>query len=627
MNSKQKEYWKMSRLWLIVLLLTSCGTPSSPDLFSSSQSNRATAQALEQQAQYQEMFLTATAEAPILSITSTAAAFAMQQSYAEATSTAGAQTQSAGMTATAQSWTTTPNATSTAMFLALNAQSTQTALSLQRQETSNAFWAIAPGIAAILLAGVLILALIWTSRRERYRPAVVDERGRILPMFDFVEGSVTDPERMPNYRGDMKDDLIKQLLMKYLELKSSLPDVTAERQDQVTARSQMIDMATRAKLPRKLLASLEAQEQGLLPAPILESDFVLPSWDLINNWDGKNGIPYYTADGLETIDIERVPHLSAIGATGAGKSRRFFRPLIACALAAGHRVVIIGKSADYWPFEDHPNATLLKINKITEAGQAQRYAKILEAIVVEMNRRDDVLTSMHKSTWTYAGRNRTFIVLDEVGNAMRLMDKESSNQCRIWIEGLVSESRKVGFNLVIANQRATGMASILSQTGKAIFRVEADEERAHKSLAGASTLNDGYFLAKFGVTKMAGAFEPSDEQIKAFLASRPVNKVNADDQWIEGVITDAPAKLPEQKPALDSLTEFVMSLDEKGTKVIQLYQVGGMSDSEISREVYGYTNGDIVRRVKALIEKYQQLKTTTTTHNMPDFGTVAASSS
>jgi hypothetical protein len=602
---------------LLLLMLAGCATPPTGDLFTGAQSSRATADAANQLAYFQEQFLTASAQAPIIDITSTAAAFAMEQSYAQATSAAGAQTQIAAMTVTAQSWTPTPNAESTAMFLALNAQSTQTALSLQRQEISNQFNAIRDGV--ILIFGLLAVSvlLMLFVRRERNKPATVDERGRIIPIIDTVHGTVVDIERMPNYRGTMIESLLEQWLRKRFDLPPLLPEITAERQDQVTARAQLVDLATRARLPKRLL---DEQEQLLLPASLqsMDNKFVLPSWELINSWDGKNGIPYYTANGLETIDIERFPHLSAIGATGAGKSRRFFRPLIACALAAGHRVVIIGKSADYWPFEGHPNATLLKVNKITEQGQAQRYAKILEAVVVEMNRRDDVLTAAHQSTWTHAGRNRTFIVLDEAGNALRLMDKESSNQCRIWIEGLVSESRKVGFNIVLANQRATGMASILSQTGKAIFRVEADEERAHRSLAGASTLHDGYFLAKFGVPKIAGAFEPSDEQIKAFLASRPVDKVDDDDQWIEGVLSDAPASLPRQNQTTDvapqSLSQLVDSLDDKGLKVLELFQAGGISQADIERDVYGYKGGSAANKVAEIIRLYKVA--TATTPNM-----------
>src|SRR5688500_5257091 len=140
-NNKDLSASRTALFWLIaaviVWFLTSCTTPPTGDLFTGAQSSRATADAANQLAYFQEQFLTASAQAPIIDITSTAAAFALEQSYAQATSTAAAQTQVAAMTVTAQSWTPTPNATTTAVELAHIAEATTTALFLQRQEISN----------------------------------------------------------------------------------------------------------------------------------------------------------------------------------------------------------------------------------------------------------------------------------------------------------------------------------------------------------------------------------------------------------------------------------------------------------------------------------------------------------
>jgi hypothetical protein len=614
--------------FLLILLLGACSTTptpnSQPDLFVEALQARATSEAALETAQFQENFLTATAQAPIIHITETAAAqsqnatttsqaLAMQQQYWTVTAQSIQETQTAAMTATANSWTPTPNATMTAVFAYSHAEATAINLETERKEITNTMRAVS-GYTVAFIAIILSIAAGYVAiRRYSFIPQPVDEHGKATPMIGVIDGVAWDIERSAN--GVIGTN------MKFLK---QLPQITGERQDAVTARSQMVDAATRSKLPRRLI---ESQGQGLLspPLPSIESNFLLPSWEIINGWDGKNGIPYYTANGLEIIDIEKFPHLSAIGATGAGKSRRFFRPLIACALAGGHRVVILGKSADYWPFAHHPNATLLKLNKITEAGQAERYARILEAIVQEMNRRDDVLTAAHQSTWTHAGRNRTFLILDELGNALRLMNRETSNQCRIWVEGLVSESRKVGFNVVLANQRATGMASILSQTGKAIFRIEADEERAHRSLAGASTLSDGYFLAKFGPSKLAGAFEPTDEEIQAFLASRPVNTLD-DDEWIDAVVSE-PGQLPEEpRPALPvsmTLNDFLQSLNDQEAKIIDLH-IEGRSNRQIELTVFGGTGGQFYTKVSGLIRRYKDLNTTTTGQNEPVLGVVPA---
>ena len=146
-------------LFLVLLALTACvpTTQAQRDLFTDAQSARGTADAALQQAQYQERFLTATAEAPIVHITETAAAQSVQstsvaqsmvieQQYWTATAQSIQETQTAAMTHTAMAWTPTPNATSTAVFAALNAEGTQIAnnvardnLELERQQYTNNF--------------------------------------------------------------------------------------------------------------------------------------------------------------------------------------------------------------------------------------------------------------------------------------------------------------------------------------------------------------------------------------------------------------------------------------------------------------------------------------------------------
>lgn len=586
---------------LVLFLLTACvpatvevvdGAPPTVNPFVAVEQAQRTAEAAQNEADFYGRQLTATAEAPIVAITQTAAAFAMEQQFAQATQQSQMATETAAWTATAMSWTATPNATTTAVFANSYAESTKIAntielnnLQVERARTTNTMRAMSAYVIGFLVCIMgLMFAIVW-ARKFAVNVNPVDERGNPLPMFDVVDGTAWDIDRAPNGFVSTRRSYLKQL-----------PTITAERQDEVTKRDQFVDLRTRAaRLPKRLV-----DEQGMkfLPEPTaeeaqVERDFLLPSWELVNGWDGKRGLPYYTAKGLELIDIDQYPHLSAIGMTGMGKSRRFFRPLIACALAAGHKVVIIGKSADYWPFETHPNAKLLKVSKITEPEQAMKYAAILQAIVAEMNRRDDVLTQSRKSTWAHAGNYRTFIFLDELGNALRLMDKEYSNQSRIWVEGLVSEGRKAGFNIVLANQRATGMASILSQTGKAIFRVERDEEKAHKSLSGASELRDGYFLAKFGASKLAGAFEPTDEEITHFLASRPVERLD-DDDWIDGQVI-------EQKQVTAEKEAGKLPVDEV-RKVIDLLE-SGEATSAIVRQMWGVTGGGKFLRLNEQVKE------------------------
>lgn len=604
---------KIYRVLILLVLLSGCGTALDPSL---------AAKQAEQQAEYYNMVASVTAESKIVPITQTSAAITVQAANAQATTYAGMVTQQAQMTQTAFSWTPTPVPTATANMPATQAaviviaQATQMQLQTERAERNNAiksmFWYLV-GLVALFTFVATAYMLI---KRFASVPFTTNEQGRIIPRENVLEGVAFDVERSANGVIGTTQKFIKQL-----------PMITAARQADVTSLSQKVDLATRAKLPISLLKKIDEMENRPLlpePAPVkpLDTSFLLPSWDLMKSWDSKDGIPFYTARGLEVIDERQYAHLAAIGATGAGKSRRFFRPVITCALAQGHRVVIIGKSTDYWPFESHPNASLLKVSRITEPGQAEKYSRILEAIIQEMNRRDDVLTRAHKSTWSELGLSQTFIVLDELGNALRLMNRSISNQCLIWIAGLMSEGRKNGFRMMIANQRATGMAEILSQAGKAVFRVEQDEERHHRSLAGASSLADGYYIARLKQSwQIAGAFEPTDEEIRSFLAGRPVNKVDNDENsWIDAVATDAPESLQSgekvQLPEVNSLTEFLKSLSDEEHKIIDMH-IEGKSKAEICRTLFKSTGGSAYYKVSEVIRKYQAVNSSTSTAISP----------
>lgn len=309
----------MRRALVFLLFLLSACAPvaaDTQDLYVDAQSARATADAAQDLAEYQERFLTATAEAPIVHITETAAAksiestttseaLAIQRDYWTATAHSMQETQTAALTATAMAWTPTPNATSTAVFAALNAEGTQIAnnvardnLELERQKIGNEFWASMPAVILGVFGLSLILTLIWISRRERFKPAQVDERGNLLPVFDLIEGTVTDPDSMPNYRGDMRDNLFKEWLRKKFDLKPALPDVTPERQDAVKGRDQLTDLATRglphdpSQRERRKLAGQEATKQ--LSAAILSSRFKI--------LDGETS-------NLEVIDGEIIKEL------------------------------------------------------------------------------------------------------------------------------------------------------------------------------------------------------------------------------------------------------------------------------------------------------------------------------
>lgn len=266
-----KDWMKATALaifTLILFLLTSCVGGAGDPL-----SNRATADALIRQAEYQEDALTATAQAPIVQITETAAAMFVEQQYWTATAQSIQQTQMSSFTQTAFSWTPTPNATSTAMFMALNAQATQTQLGLERQQIKNQFEAILPGVTVVTVLLAFILVLMWASRLMRFRPATVGADGRIVPILDIVEGTFTDIERSPNYRGETFDDWINRWLMERLNMKPQLQPVTPERQDSTTQRAQLTDLATRTANNSSIRRAVANEMEKHLSTSNLESRF------------------------------------------------------------------------------------------------------------------------------------------------------------------------------------------------------------------------------------------------------------------------------------------------------------------------------------------------------------------
>lgn len=608
---------KILFLAISIFFLSACGSPQiQQDLFG-------TQIVVEQQAESMSRILTATAEAPLVALTQTQGAFDMIVQYSNATGTAGVQTQVAQSTATAAQWTPTPSITPSPIPTAtVNLPATVEAhefavqvandeRAAQRAEISNTFYAIIIPLA--LLVGLLAVGYvaITVSRNSRYK--IHDQPGYRPVIGDVVTGEWIDMDTMPNYatgNRSLLSHLANQVLEKKLGIAPALPAITAVRMDEVKKTEQMIKLQSRTRLPKALIQAQTVPtlpgggDAPQLPAPA-ESAFLLPDWEVINGWQGE-GIPYYTENGLEVINISERPHLATLGTTGTGKSRRFLRPAIACLLAAGHRVVIIGKSKDYWPFENHPNAHLIKISQITRPEEAENYANVLQRIVEEMNRRDQILTVAHQSTWANAGRPQTFIALDELGNALRQLAISKKDQIvTSWIQVLVSEGRANGMNILIANQRATGMAGILSQMGKAIFRVEPDEESRHRSLAGAGALATGYFIAKFGKSQLAGAFDPSDDQLISFMQSRPVKTLEPEN-WIDGQVSEVKESDIPYPLIVPSDLDLGPAIDQDEEKIIEKYQAG-LSVSGIVRSIWGVTGGGqyakYAEKVKAILDK------------------------
>jgi hypothetical protein len=347
-----------------------------------------------------------------------------------------------------------------------------------------------------------------------------------------------------------------------------------------------------------------------------------PAWSLIEGWDGAGDIPYgVSAQGMESVSIQQVPHGGIFGKTGKGKSRYFLRTFIAGAIAAGHRVVILGKQADFQPFADHPNVKMIPVKQFTVESEAARYANCLRQIVEEMNRRDDYLTGNHVSTWDRAGRENTLLVLDELGNSLDMMPREIASEAYRLVQGLVKEGRKVGLNVWLASQRAVGFKSIVEQLGRAVFYLsDAEASRYALGFPGAEMLRDGHFYAKFQSVRKCAAFDPTDDELTSFLAGRSV-KTHEPINWINGtVVGEEQSEVSGQRAGdQDRAGE-----DEKIRSVlVRMIADGRVNLSQVEREVFGQAKGgEQFRRVQAIYIDIK--KTTTTSQNIADFGTSPA---
>src|SRR3990172_1164933 len=271
-------------------------------------------------------------------------------------------------------------------------------------------------------------------------------------------------------------------------------------------------------------------------------EIVNADWKYIEDWECKGElIPCgVNKNGVAFVNIEENYHYGLFGLTGEGKSRRFLRPFLAALLASGHRAIILGKTGDFWMFETHPNVNLIPVRDLTDQTEARRYADYLKRMVREMNQRDEWLTVNHQSTWGRAGRENTFIVLDEIGNALEQMLKAERDECMRWIASLVKQGRKNGFNVITASQRAVGFKNIVEQMSRVAYRL-ADEASSRIALGvpGAESLprNSGKFFSNFSSIELCGSFDPSDQQLIAFLHSRPVIQHEPLD-WIDGLARD-----------------------------------------------------------------------------------------
>jgi len=432
---------------------------------------------------------------------------------------------------------------------------------------------------------------------------------------DTVTGEVIDVDANPNYSTGKDMSLAQRMLEQWLEqkygFKPLLPAVTADRQDRVKERDQTIDLRSRAaRLPKPLV---EKQSAKALPAPAVDTPllsqgiFPLPGWEIADGWDRNvDMLPCgNSAKGMEYWNLKTNPHGAGFGMSGSGKSRRLLRPLITFMLASNQQVILIGKVSDFFPFIGHPNVVFLPIYDITERDEAVKYAQALTACVEEKNRRIQYLSKENQSLWPH---ERTFVVLDELGNALLEMDNDLAELTKKKARSIVNEGRKAGINLFFTAQRPKGFVDLTTQCGRAVFVVESDQERKYAlGMNGAERFPEippGYFYKKLGALQLTGAFEPDDDEITAYLTKGKLLELKRPD-WIDGV-----AKSNEAEQADAQQAEYITPKPDD-VRVRELAKEG-KSMTAIVWEIWRVAGGSNYRKRMQQVKEILAGTTTTT---------------
>lgn len=588
---------------------------------------------------------------------------------AQLTSTSQAmQIQIVGWTATAQSWTATPSPVPTAtltpsvtptptidvtMTLAverMQAEIKDMERESERKDATNTFWAV---IAPVTLVAFLLMAVVGAAYAaitySRKQDLKVIERGNgdAPLLYSLSRQKAIDMDANANYRGGFEDSLMRAIFEHYLKVKfgmePTMPVITADRQDTVKHLDQVTDLKTRTKVTNAALDRfMKEHALSQVPAPMptaitaiantKESDlFALPSWELVKGWDrDKDKLPVGNSNrGLEYWDLRNQAHLAVFGMTRSGKDRRLLRPLVTFMLASGQQVLMIGKETDFLPFMGHPNAVFVPVYDVTEREEAIKYAAALEACVAEKNSRIRHMAARGVSLWEYA---RTFIVLDELGNALLEMPGDLAESAMKKARSTVNEAGKAGMSLVFSAQRPKGFLDLTTQCGRVAFQVENDTEKGYAlGIKNADSLPDiptGYFYKKFRSLQVTGGFEPSDDDIRAYLNTVAVPSLPKAD-WIEGVVggnqleaREEPLQIiepttPESLPVkpVDEIAEMAERIRERWRP--------GMSGTHVATKLLGLSQygGSLKTKTDKVIEYLTATtQTATTTENQPQMG-------
>jgi hypothetical protein len=333
--------------------------------------------------------------------------------------------------------------------------------------------------------------------------------------------------------------------------------------------------------------------------------FMAP-WASLETWQG-GALPLGIGASRQGIllDPERTPHLLVAGTSGSGKTIDGLRPLACLALVSGWQLILMNDAGgDFAPLHGHAN--LIEVH-----GGPVEIANALEAVVDEAERRDTLLQRMGVSTWSRLANSsghgpRLMVMIDELVSLANSANGTLSG--RIWRAAIhiTSKGRKFGICFVAATTDPTyrtlaqpGLI-VRDNCGRMVFRVRnAAVSQAALDTHGAEVLEEHQFIAQLGTVVEKGvAFHPSDEQIREFLARRPVMALPAPD-WLTVTSQDV----------IDERTERIRGMARTGSSM-----------AEIQRTVFGYAGGSAFEAVRDALKGMTQGSTTcnTTTQGTED---------
>ena len=369
------------------------------------------------------------------------------------------------------------------------------------------------------------------------------------------------------------------------------------------------------------------QSNGMGDPGGLHDSFETPSlpnfipWNVLHSNRGGGLALGMGHENVIVIDPVKTPHILLSGSSGAGKTRRSLRPLVAQALAQSVVVALLNESgADFSPFYDHPNAFVIR-------GTPSTYIDFLAGVIREMERREAVLRSARVSEW---GRLPDFladgppalIVIDEVLSLAMTMTPIEQRQFWSLLATYASRARKLSMGSIGALTDPTyrilgpGLNWREQCSARVSFRVaKANISRAVLDSGGAETLEEGQFLAMIGsgeIIKGVSA-NPTDAELKNYLAGYPVQPVISQD-WLLLSDGEEPVRTSSEPPRTTVFQEepvpnirIPISHERAPTHEERqfmrfLYHHDGMSKNAICKMVYGFKNGQTYAWVTAAIE-------------------------